>query len=85
MTRLVRKIKLVMIMGNVYVDMVTKDKLSVHVLMVFTSKGLIIFSLHAQVSLLCIDFFFFFGFIAIIAKFIALISTNLLEMVKLCL
>ena len=75
MTRLVRKVKLVMVMGNVYVNMVTKDKPAVHVLMDFTSKRLIIFNQHAQVSLLCINFFF--GFIAIIAKFIAHISINL--------
>ena len=60
MTRLVRKVKLVMVMGNVYVNMVTKDKHAVRVLMDFTSKGLIIFSLHAQVSLLCSGFFWFY-------------------------
>ena len=68
MTRLVHKVKLAMVTGNVYVNMVMKDKIAVHVLMGFTSKGLIIFSQHAQVSLLYIDFF---GFIAIIVKFIA--------------
>ena len=73
MTRLVRKVKLVMAMGNVYVNMVTKDKSAVSI-NEFTSKGLIIFSLHAQVSLLCSDFF---DFIAIIAKCIAQIIRNL--------
>ena len=45
-----------MVFGYVYVDMVMKDKSAVHVLMGFTSKVLIIFSLHAQVSLLRITF-----------------------------
>ena len=50
------KVKLVMVMGNVYVIMVMKDKSSVYELMDFMSRGLIIFNLHAQVSLLCISF-----------------------------
>lgn len=54
-TRLVRKIKLVMIMENGYVKMVMKDKIAVHVCMDFTRKGSIEFNLYVQVSLLCVS------------------------------
>ena len=66
MTRLVHKVKLVMVIGNARVKMFIQDKRSVYVQMDFTRNGMVT-NLYAAVSLLYIHFF---GFIAVNAKFI---------------
>ena len=54
MTRLVHKVKLVMVIGNAHVKVVIQDKRAVYVQMDFTRNG-IIANLYAQVSLLYIN------------------------------
>ena len=66
MTRLVHKVKLVMVIGTAHVNMDIQDKRAVHAQMDFIRNGMVA-NIYAQVSVLCINLF---GFIAISAKFI---------------
>ena len=51
MTRLVHKVKLVMVIGNAHVSMVIQDKSAMYVQLDFTRNGMVV-NIYVQVSVL---------------------------------